>query len=279
MVSRTVDIADGRSRTLVLAALIALTAGLVLHTLHTGLSVDGDALTALVDDYLYNAVIMAGALLCLARAVVVARERWAWLFFALGIASFGIGEIIGTIVLVDEVDVPAPSDYFWLASYPFLYVGLILLVRARVERFYRGMWIDGLIGALGTASVVAAVLFDPILEASTAPGLTSTEMVFNLAYPFSDLLLLGFVAFALTLTGLRTAGGWFLIAIALAAAAAADVLFVYQDSRGEFVDGTAIDSIYLITPVALAWAAWFPPPEHRPIGAQGWRLVIVPAIF
>ena len=138
------------------------------------------------------------------------------------------------------------------------------------------MWIDGLIGACGVASIVAAVLYDPIVEYSTAPELTDTEIILNLAYPVGDLVLLGFVAFALTLTGWRASGGWALIALALAAAATADVLFVYQNSIGEFVDGTVVDTIYLITPVALAWAAWRPPSERKPAGADGWRLVAVP---
>lgn len=53
---------------------------------------------------------------------------------------------------------PSWADAGYLSYYPPLYVGLMLLMRARVLRFSVSVWLDGLLGALALASVAASVL-------------------------------------------------------------------------------------------------------------------------
>ena len=64
----------------------------------------------------------------------------------------------------------------------------MLLIRARLPHVSPTLWLDGLIGALGVASVSAAVIFDTVLRHTHGSfGVVAT----GLAYPVGDLVLLG----------------------------------------------------------------------------------------
>ena len=61
---------------------------------------------------------------------------------------------------------PTVTDWFWLASYPFLYASIALLVRARTAHFDRSLWLDAVLAALAVAAVGAAVLFGAVVEST-----------------------------------------------------------------------------------------------------------------
>ena len=55
-----------------------------------------------------------------------------------------------------------------LAGYLTMYVPIFVLIRARVPRFHPSMWLDGLIGTLGTLSAGVAFVLGPYIF--PAPG-------------------------------------------------------------------------------------------------------------
>ena len=59
-------------------------------------------------------------------------------------------------------------DALSLVAYVLLYVTMVGLIRARVARFHPSMWLDGLIGALGTTAVGVAFLLGPYLQPTAA---------------------------------------------------------------------------------------------------------------
>src|SRR5688572_27205174 len=137
-----------------------LTAALMgLYALQVGTDVAGEHATALAQDYLYNALLFAGAAFCLWRAVAVREERLAWTLMGLGIASWTAADIVWTVLYADDPNAPYPSlaDALWLAWYPASYVVLILLVRARIACFRASLWLDGLIGAVCTVACAFTV--------------------------------------------------------------------------------------------------------------------------
>jgi len=178
---------SGYTRIPVLTLLGAIAAGVLLHALHTVLGFGGPSVDSWFDDYLYNAVLIAAAAACLLRGVSVADERWAWLAFGTGLAFWGAGDLYWTVVLSGQSHPPYPSaaDLLFLAGYPALFAGIVLLVKARVPRFGSSMWLDGGIGALAAAALGTALLHPALTElAHGTRALTSSTIPANSAgYP------------------------------------------------------------------------------------------------
>ena len=118
-------------------------------------------------------------------------ERWIWVCFGLGVGAWTAGDIYWTVALIDVKHPPYPSlaDAGYLLVYPFMYVGVLLLVRQRV-RFSTGAWLDGAIGGLAAAALATAILSPALIGLTKGdPAVVAT----NLAYPLGDVLLLSFL--------------------------------------------------------------------------------------
>src|SRR5215204_407654 len=111
--------------------------------------------SAWFDDGLYNALLVAGVLICGARGALRREERGIWLALAAALGSWTAGDLYYTLAFGDSADVPFPSwsDAGYLGFYPFAYVALFLLVRSRVTRLTASVWLDGVTAALATAAV------------------------------------------------------------------------------------------------------------------------------
>jgi hypothetical protein len=168
-----------------LAALI----GLLAYTAHVALGFGGHSLDSFARDWLYDSLIVASALFCLARGALVRKERAAWLMLGLGLASWSAGEIYYTAVLAGQAHPPYPSaaDALYLGFYPATYVALVLLVRARTSEYGVSVWLDGIVGALAVAAIGSAVLIEAVLKST---GGTAITVATDLAYPICDVLLL-----------------------------------------------------------------------------------------
>ena len=141
--------------------------------------------------WVYNGVILAGALLCVLRAVLVRRERLAWAFLGAGLLAWSAGEIHWSINPDSAATTgPGVSDALWLSFYPASYVAIVLLVRARLRGASARLWLDGVVAALAAACIAAVFLFEPLLGATAEPG---ALLLTDVAYPVGDLLLLAVV--------------------------------------------------------------------------------------
>ena len=117
----------------------------------------------------HSGLMLAAAL----GGVVVARrsapaERAAWWALAGGLVAYAGGEIVWRFVYAEQAAPPYPSlaDALWLTTYPLFYVGVMLLIRARVAAFQSGAWLDGLIACTAVAAVA-----DPLPLGAVALGL------------------------------------------------------------------------------------------------------------
>src|SRR4029077_20602881 len=93
--------------------------------------------------WLYNALILLGLAACVRRVVRVRAERGAWLTLSIGVGFWAIAELIFDFAYRGSPPFPSIADGFYLAFYPACYVGLLLLVRARLSEFSRNLWFDG----------------------------------------------------------------------------------------------------------------------------------------
>ena len=148
------------------------------------------------NDWVYTAVMWGGVGLCLARAISVREERGAWIAMTANLALWAAADLMWTLHYNHLDDPPSPNlaDAFYLATYPCAYVGLVLLLRARLRPVRASLWLDGAVSGLTLAALATALLFAPLLSATEGDP---TTVAVALAYPVGDLLLLCSVGVAL----------------------------------------------------------------------------------
>jgi diguanylate cyclase (GGDEF)-like protein len=252
---------------------VAAAAGLGLFALQTlhGVSFGFDDF---FDRYLYNGLILLALGACVYRASRPGRERSAWVALSIGVGCWAVAELIFDFVYGGSPPYPSVADGFYLAFYPPVYVGLMLLLRSRVSEFNRALWLDGATAALASAALGAAVLFEVVLRSTDG---SAAVIVTNLAYPLGDILLLSAVIGVFVLTGWKVDRTWGLIGAGLAATALADAIFLFQTATSSYTEGTLLDALWPASLLLLAAASW--QPETR-AGAtlEGRPLLLTPLV-
>jgi len=232
-----------------------LVAGLIAHGVNAVTGPGDWPFPGAITTYLYQALMVLGSLLAIASVVRRRRERLAWSAISLGLVLWTAGDIVWSAWIGKLANPPYPSvsDFLYLASYAAIYVGVALLLRARVRPIRSSQWVDGMIGCLAISGVAAAALFPAFT------GLTDgnpAEVAVNLAYPVCDLLLLSFVALALGLNRWRMDRSWVLLGLGQLMNVVADVVYAYQDAAGTYVVGSWIDTMWPLGVAFTAAAAW-----------------------
>ncbi len=118
------------------------------------------------------------------------QARLAWWCFAAGLALFWLGDLYTySYPKLFGADVPFPSagDAIYLAVYPVLMAGLIVLVRRRKQRGDGPAAVDAVIMTLGLSLVSGIVLIAPYIHDQT---LSLLPKVVSISYPMGDILLL-----------------------------------------------------------------------------------------
>ena len=163
----------------------------------------GDAaLRSDVSRWVSGALLAGATLVLVARAAFVPGDRAAWLLFGLGLGSWNLGNTYYWVSLsgLDEPPFPSPADAGFLLFLPAAYAAVVLLVRGRSPGFPASVWLDGLVGAGAVSAVAAALVLQPVAEATQG---SLAVVATNLAYPVGDMLLLAFMAGIFALTGWR----------------------------------------------------------------------------
>src|SRR3712207_4866994 len=155
--------------------------------------------------------------------------------------------------------------------------GILLLLRSRAQDVPRTLWVDGLTAALSVAALSAAIVLDTV--ADTVEG-DVAAVATALAYPVSDLLLLGVIVGALAGTGWRMDRTWMLLAIGVSTFWLADSLYLVRTAEGAWVSGGPIDTGWWAGLFLIAVAAWQRPPERvSAASGEAQRLIAVPLGF
>jgi diguanylate cyclase (GGDEF)-like protein len=258
---------------------VLLLGGTAVVALHDWLGI-GAGLDFAISEGLYDAVVLGAGVACLIRASDYPREKAAWLWIGAAILCWGAAEIYWTAFIEGNASAPYPSpaDIGYLIFYPLAYVGLAMLVRARIHEIKWRLWMDGLIAALGTAALGTAFVFDFVAEKATG---TTLEKLTTLSYPLGDIAMLSMVVGVIALTGWRPGRTWSLLLAGLSALVIADIAFTLQSTDGALPGGEWINPIYLIAAVCLGAAVWQPTEaaEITSAGQDDRREIIVPAVF
>ena len=264
------------SRALKFANVVAI-ALLLGHAAHTGFGLARPELDWFFDQWVYNGLMIGAALAIVVRGLVVPGDRLAWLALGAGVMCWAAGDLVYTLLLADMAEPPLPSmsDALFIAFYPTAYIALAVLIKRNVAAFHISLWIDALLGALAVGAIAAALLYDAV--AVTIAG-DPLELIATLAYPVGDVLLLALVVALFALTGWRADGTWSIIAGALAISAMGDVAYLYEAANGTYEENTLLDTVWPLSAMLLAQAAWRRQRFHE-ARVEGLRILFMPTIF
>jgi signal transduction histidine kinase len=192
------------------------------------------------------------SVLAILRAIRLRRpqRRLPWILLALGNGCFVVGDLIG--MLDSNPPVPSAADVFYLAGYPLLAAGLLILMLAAGGRTR--------FAALGDAAIVACAfaIFQWVWVMGPAIHNSGTALdarIVSGLYPAMDVVLLaGFIGFFVS-PAWRTAS----FRLLLGAVAA---LVVGDEISGlagyAYMSGNAVDVTWMLSYVLFAAAALHP---------------------
>ena len=229
-------------------ARVYLFAGLVAVAVYFALPWDSFAQTLV-----YDAIGASAAAASVAGARLFRPSlRLPWYLFAAGLLAFTVGDVLFNLYsFVWHRDPPVPSiaDVFYLAGYPFLTAGLVLLVRCLRREERRGGRVDAAMLIVAFALCQWIFIMQDRLHGSLA------ERAVALAYPVMDVVLLAALAFlALTPT-------WRAVSYRYLAASIVLLLFadeVYGLSPGAYANASWLDAAWLLSYVLWGVAALHP---------------------
>jgi diguanylate cyclase (GGDEF)-like protein len=228
-------------------------------------------------DKAYNGAEYLSIAICGLRALRSrGTERAAWALLTLGLFGYAAGDVYWTIALQDAAEQPYPSlaDAGYLSIYPAAYIGLVLLLRARAPRLGSALWLDGLVCALASAAVGAALVLGVVASTEGSVAAVAT----NLAYPLGDLIMLAFVIAVIVITGRSAGSTWRFLALALAAFAVVDTIYLYQVAVDTYREYTLLDTGWPAAYVLMAIAACRPAMRLDTRRLRG-GILAVPAAF
>jgi signal transduction histidine kinase len=176
------------------------------------------------------------------------RNSVPWLLFALGNALFAVGDDISS-ALGGAPAVPSAADWFYLAGYPVLAGGFVLLLSAVGGHRRLPALVDAAIVTVAFLLVQWVYLIDGIWHG----GGSTAERVVSAAYPLMDLVLLA------GLTGFFVTAAWrtpafFLLGAAVALLLVGDEIYAF----GSYESGDWVDAFWLLSYVVWAAAALHP---------------------
>jgi diguanylate cyclase len=231
-----------------LAYLGAGVLGVALHTvLETG---------SLPQSFVYDGVGASAIVVALIGVWMLRPDRPApWLLMVFGQALFVAGDLTWNYFeIVGEDPFPSVADVLYLGGYPFIALGLFLLIRRRMAGGDRGGVIDAAILTTAVAILSWTFLIQPQLAIADIDALS---LGISLAYPLADLLLIGVAMGLLTTPGARTVS-FRLLGASLLLLLVADQLYAIQNLEGSYVSGGPIDSLYLVSYLLFGASALHP---------------------
>jgi hypothetical protein len=253
----------------------AMALAVVVYVFHQGVGLGGPGSDIFFDRWLNDGLLWVSAFACLGGALSQTRGRVAWLLLSLALASWAIGDTVFSIRFGTAASIPAASisDVFWLAWYPLVVAGLVLLVRDRVPGFELHRFVDGIAVMLLVATPWVALFLQPVVEHSDNSRLAQ---VLDFIYPLSDAVLFGATLGVFALMAWRPSRMWVALGLALLVMGLADA-FYSVDATGHAHDHGIYDGAWVGGAALVAFASWEPHPgQLAPRKVTGWAAIALP---
>ncbi|OBI14837.1 diguanylate phosphodiesterase [Mycobacterium sp. E2327] len=221
---------------------------------------------------LYPTLNLAAAALIAVRAYRVTADRLAWALIATGMAVSAVGDVVYAAWVPDGQS-PSAADPEYLAFYPLLYAGLLLLMRSRLKVVPLPIRLDALVCALAAAAVGVALRAGPMHAAALRAPAT---VLVGLVYPWGDLVLLALTVGMLPILGWRKGFRWALLVVGFIAFAVADTAYLFETAEGSYRVGTTLDALWPAASLLVAIASWAPWSSTPPAPRRGLGSYAVP---
>ncbi|OCB30241.1 diguanylate phosphodiesterase [Mycobacterium malmoense] len=232
-------------------ALAVLTIGVVSFAVSSVLSPNAGH-SVFFAKSLYSALNLLAAGLIAVRAYRLKADRLAWSLIAAGMALSALGDVVYAL-WVPNAQSPSVADPEYLAFYPFVYAGILLLMRSSLKRVPMPIRIDSLVCALAVAALAAALHAGPMHAAATRVPAT---VLVGLIYPWGDLVLLALAVGMLPILGWRSEFRWGFLVVGLIGFAVADTAYLFQTSAGSYRVGSTLDVLWPASSLLVAIASW-----------------------
>ncbi|GAA4541125.1 bifunctional diguanylate cyclase/phosphodiesterase [Mycobacterium paraffinicum] len=221
---------------------------------------------------LYSALNLLAAGLIAVRACRLKADRLAWSLIAAGMALSALGDVAYAL-WVPNAQSPSVADPEYLAFYPFVYAGILLLMRSRLKRVPMPIRLDSLVCALAVAALAAALRAGPMHAAAAR---TPATVLVGLVYPWGDLVLLALAVGMLPILGWRSEFRWGFLVVGLVGFAVADTAYLFQTSAGSYRVGTTLDALWPASSLLVAMASWARWSSAAPAPRRGLSSYAVP---
>lgn len=179
-----------------------------------------------------------------------AGARLPWLLIAAGVACFAGGDgLFSYYEQTGETPFPSAADGVYLAAYPLLFAGIVLLGRGRGQELRLAL-ADSFIAAGALALVQWVFVMEPL--ASEESGIAR---VILLAYPAMDVLLAAALARLVFTPAWRTPALWLLAGAVLFQLAGDEVYLGLADT---YTSGSWVDVLWLVSYALFGATAFHP---------------------
>ena len=167
------------------------------------------------------------------------QHRAAWIVILIGQACFLTGDVcVSLLEHVFHSDAyPNIGDVFYVGGYPFIAVGLVMLLRTRGTSRDAGGVIDGFIVATSVGVLLWVFFVEPTAFDNTLPVF---ERLVSVAYPAGDLLLIAIGA-QLAVRQVRRQAPYWILAVSLLALLVSDLGYLYQSLYSVYAERDPID--------------------------------------
>ena len=221
----------------------AYVVGLILH---------GDGFSPLIDGWLGICSVCAPALVCCVAAIRTGPQRMEITLAAAALTFYAVGNTYYYLAVALQGSVPFPSlaDVGYLGFFALMLSALAVSTRRDLRGLASAVWLDGALGSLGAACVLAALLGPVFISVASAP--LSLATVLALAYPVLNILLVAAVGGFAALLERDRNQRWSLLIAGLAVVASTNVIYALQLLNGDYVVGTLLDAGW---PIGLALVA------------------------
>ena len=194
------------------------------------------------------------------------RYRTVWALLGLGMASWGVGQVIWDyyeVVVREEVPFPSMADAGYLAEVPFVVAALVRLPSGTRSIAGRARTVlDGMIVAAALLLMSWMLVLGKIFHGGSG---TFFAQMLSLAYPIGDVVIVTIVVYAILRarqTGRTVPPPLLLVGIGLVSLAIADSGFTYQTATGSYYSGAPIDTGWFAGFLLILLAARSPQALH-----------------
>jgi signal transduction histidine kinase len=200
----------------------------------------------------------AGVLLMLAALRRRDPGFLGWMVIGAGVMLLGGGELVWTYyahIGGGEVPYPGLADVLYVAAYPVIFAGVLLLPHVRAGRWERArLTLDSLAGTVAVTAIAWDFFLNDLVRLEPEAGFF--ENAVNLSYPIGDLILLiALIMLTTRRSKLQFDGRLLIIGAGIMLTAVADIWFLFQDQADTYVEGGRLDAVWLAGYCLFAVAA------------------------